>query len=225
MRLIPPHPWNTQDSHSHTSPLKNTPPHQKVQNCYWNYLMTDLKIQHFWCPSRRSHHHYQRSPWMSPGINSGRIGASADKRIADKRARMGMLRPPFSKWLFDLQEPSLLPQASSLHNSFLLQMVLLSSLSYMSYLAQYETLPQIIHSATHGSQGVCYWYGPQQTLCRSKEWSQKEEEEDEVYGQDDYNQFQAEIEESLPEKGMVLKRLDVLDLVLEKAQFKSEQHE
>ena len=44
MRLIPPHPWNTQDSHSHTCPLTKTPPHQKVQNCYWNYLMTDLKI-------------------------------------------------------------------------------------------------------------------------------------------------------------------------------------
>ena len=42
MRLSPPHPWNTQDSHSHTSPLIKTPPHQKVQNCYWNYLMTNV---------------------------------------------------------------------------------------------------------------------------------------------------------------------------------------
>ena len=31
--------------------------------------------------------------------------------------------------------------------------------------------------------------------------------------------------ESLPRKGMVLKRLDVLDPVLEKAQLKSGQHE
>ena len=62
-------------------------------------------------------------------------------------------------------------------------------------------------------------------LCRSKEWLQKEEEEDEVYSQDDYNLFQEEIEDSLPEKGMVLTRLDVLDPVLEKAQLKSEQHE
>ena len=53
---------------------------------------------------------------------------------------------------------------------------------------------------------------------------QKEEEEDKVYGWDDYNQFQ-EIEESLPEKGVVLKRLDILDLVLEQAQLESEQHE
>ena len=45
-----------------------------------------------------------------------------------------------------------------------------------------------------------------------------------IYGQDDHNQFQEEIEESLPEKGMVLKRLDVLDLVLEKAHLESEQH-
>ena len=44
MRLSPPHPQNTQDSHSHTCPLMKTPPHQRVQNCYWNYLMTDLKI-------------------------------------------------------------------------------------------------------------------------------------------------------------------------------------
>ena len=62
-------------------------------------------------------------------------------------------------------------------------------------------------------------------LCGSKEWSQKEEEEDKVYDQDDYNQFQEEIGESLPRKGMVLKRLDVLDPVLEKAQLKSRQHE
>ena len=48
--------------------------------------------------------------------------------------------------------------------------------------------------------------------------------EDKVYGQDDYNQFQEDIEESLPENGVVLKRLDVLDLVLEKAQLKSGQH-
>jgi hypothetical protein len=45
------------------------------------------------------------------------------------------------------------------------------------------------------------------------------------YGQDDYNQFQAEIEESLPEKGVVLKRLDILDPVLEKAQLERGQHE
>ena len=43
--------------------------------------------------------------------------------------------------------------------------------------------------------------------------------------QDDYSQFQEEIGESLPEKGMVLKRLDVLDLVLERAQLESGQHE
>ena len=47
MRLNPLHPWKAQRSHSHTSPLTKTPPHQKVQNCYWNYLMTDLKIQRF----------------------------------------------------------------------------------------------------------------------------------------------------------------------------------
>ena len=34
MRLSPPHPWKAQGSHSHTSPLMKTPPHQKVQNCY-----------------------------------------------------------------------------------------------------------------------------------------------------------------------------------------------
>ena len=44
MRLSPPHLWNTQDSHSHTCPLTKTPPCQRVQNCYWNYLMTNLKI-------------------------------------------------------------------------------------------------------------------------------------------------------------------------------------
>ena len=97
MRLIPPHPWNTQDSHSHTSPLMKTPPHQKVQNCYWNYLMTDLKIWRFWCPSRRSHHYHQWSRWMSPGINSGRNGAFADERIANRIVRMDMSRPPFSR--------------------------------------------------------------------------------------------------------------------------------
>ena len=148
MRLSPPHPWNTQDSHSHTSPLMKTPPHQKVQNCYWNYLMTDLKIQHFWCPSRRSHHHHhQWSPWMSPGINSGRIRASTDERIANKRARMGVLRPPFPGWLFDPWGPSLLPRASSLYNSFPLHLVLLSLLSCKSYPAQpclkKSTLPHI----------------------------------------------------------------------------------
>ena len=173
MRLGSPHPWNTQDSHSHTCPLTKTPPHQKVQNCYWNYLMTDLKIQCFWCPSRRSHHHHQRSLWMSSGIDSGRIGASADKRIADKSVRMGVLRPPFSEWLFNPWEPPLLPQASSLYNSFPLYMVLLSSLSYTLYPAQHETLPQKIHSATHSSWGVCIWYSPQQMLCGSKEWPQK----------------------------------------------------
>ena len=47
MRLNSPHPWKAQGSHSHTSPLTKTPPHQKVQNCYWNYLMTDLKIHAF----------------------------------------------------------------------------------------------------------------------------------------------------------------------------------
>jgi hypothetical protein len=96
-----------------------------------------------------------------------------------------MSRPPFSEWLFNPREPSLLPWASSLYNSFPLHMVLLSLLSYMSYPAQHETQPHKIHSATHSSQGVCYWYSPQQTLCRSKEWSQKvleqkDEEEDEV---------------------------------------------
>ena len=153
-----------------------TPPHQEVQNCYWNYLMTNLKIWCIWCPSWRSHHHHQRSSWMSPGINSGRIRASVDKRIADKRARMGMSRPPFSEWLFDPQEPSLLPRASSLYNSYPPHTILLSSLSHMLYPAQHETLPQNIHSATHSSQGVCYWYSPQQKLCRSKKWSEKEEE-------------------------------------------------
>ena len=169
MRLSLPHPWKTQDSHSHTSPLMKTPPHQKVQNCYWNYLMTNLKIWRFWCPSQRSHHHHQWSPWMSPGINSGRIRASADERIADKSVRMDVWRPPFSEWLFDPQGPSLLPWASSLYNSFPLHMVLLSSLSYMLYPAQHETLPQKIHSATQSSWGVCYWCSPQQMLCRSKE--------------------------------------------------------
>ena len=141
--------------------------------------MTNLKIWRFWRPSQRSHPYHQWSPWMSPGINSrginsGRFGASTDERIADKRARMGVSRPPFSrKWLFDPQEPSLLPWASSLYNSFPLHMALLSSLSYMLYIAQHETLPQKIHSTTHSSWGVCYWYSPQQTLCRSKELSQK----------------------------------------------------
>ena len=83
MRLIP-HAWNTHDSHSHTSPLTKSPPHQNVQNCYWNYLMTDQKIWCFWCPSQGSHHHHQRSPWMSLGIDSARIGASTDEKIADK---------------------------------------------------------------------------------------------------------------------------------------------
>ena len=46
MRLIP-HPWNTHNSHSHTSPLMKTPPHQKVQNRYWNYLKTDLRFDAF----------------------------------------------------------------------------------------------------------------------------------------------------------------------------------
>ena len=166
MRLSPPHPWNTQDSHSHTCPLTKTPPHQRVQNCYWNYLITDLKIWCFWCPSRRSHHHHQRSPWMSPGIDSrgidsGRIGASTDERIADRIVRMDMSRPPFSEWVFDPQGPSLLPRASSLYNSFPLHTVLLSSLSYMLYPAQHEPLSQKIHSATNSSQGVCYWCSPQ----------------------------------------------------------------
>ena len=53
----------------------------------------------------------------------------------------------------------------------------------------------------------------------------KEEEEDKVGDQDDYNLFQEEIGESLPRKGVVLKRLDVLDPVLERAQLKSGQHE
>ena len=173
MRLSPPHPWNTHDSHSHTSPLMKTPLHQKVQNCYWNYLITDLKIWQFWRPSQKSHHHHQRSPWKSPGINWGRIRASTDKRIADKSVRVDVSRPPFFEWLFDPRRPSLLPQASSLYNFFPLHMVLLSSLSYMSYPAQHETLPQKIHSATHSSWGVCYWCSPQKMLCGSKEWSQK----------------------------------------------------
>jgi hypothetical protein len=75
----------------------------------------------------------------SRGINSRRIGASADERIADKSVRMGVLRPPFSEWLFYPQEPSL--PSSSLYNSFPLHTVLLSSLSYMLYPAQHETLP------------------------------------------------------------------------------------
>ena len=171
MRLSPPHPWKTQDPHSHTSPLMKTPPHQKVQNCYWNYLMTDLKIQCFWCPSQRSHHHHhhQWSPWMYPGIDSGRIRTSTDERIADKIVRMDVSRPPFSEWLFDPRGPSPLPWASSLYNSFPLHTVLLSLLSYMSYPAQHETLPQKIHPATHSSQGVCYWCSPQQMLYGLKE--------------------------------------------------------
>ena len=71
---------------------------------------------------------------MSPGIDSGRIGASADERIADKSMRMDLSKPPFSEWLFDPWGPSLLPRASSLYNSFPLHTVLLSLLSYMSYL-------------------------------------------------------------------------------------------
>ena len=167
MRLSAPHLWNTQNSHSHTSPPTKTPPHQKVQNCHWNHLMTDLKIWCFWCPSWRSHHHHQQSPWMSPGIDSRRIRATTDKRIADKSVKMDVLRPPFSEWLFDPWQPSLLPWASSLYNSLPLHTVLLSLLSYMSYPAQHETLPRRIHSATHSSQGGCYWCSPQQTLCRS----------------------------------------------------------
>ena len=31
MRLSPPHPWKVQGTHSHTSPLKKTPPHQKFR--------------------------------------------------------------------------------------------------------------------------------------------------------------------------------------------------
>ena len=168
MRLSPPHQWKAQGTHSHTSPLTKTPPHQKVQNYYWNYLMTDLKIRRFWCPSRRSHNHHQRSPWMSPGIDSGRNGTSADERIADRIVKMDVLRPPFSEWLFNPWEPSLLPQASSSYNSIPLYLVLLSLLSCKSYPAQHETLPQKIHSATHSSRGVCYWRSPQQTLCGSK---------------------------------------------------------
>ena len=174
MRLNPLHPWKAQRSHSHTSPLTKTPPHQKVQNCYWNYLMTDQKIWRFGCPSQRSHHHHQRSPWMSPGIDSrgidsGRNGASADERIADRIVRMDVLRLPFSEWRFDPQGSSLLPQASPSYNSFPLRPVPLSLLSYKSYPAQHETLPQKIHSATRSSRGVCYWHSPQQTLCGSKE--------------------------------------------------------
>ena len=174
MRLSPPHPWKAQGSHSHTSPLTKTPPHQRVQNCYWNYLMTNQKIWRFGCPSQRSHHHHQRSPWMSLGINSrgidsGRNGASSDERIADRIVRMDVSRPQFSEWLFDPWESSLLPQASSSYNSFPLRPALLSLPSYKSYPAQHETLPQRIHSVTHSSQGVCYWCSPQQTLCRSKE--------------------------------------------------------
>ena len=167
MSQSPPHPWKTQDSHSHTSPLTKTPPHQKVQN--WNYLMTDQKIQHFWCPSRKSHHHHQRSPWMSPGIDSGRNRASTDERIADRIVRMDMSRPPFSEWLFDPWGPSLLLWASSSYNSFPFHPVLPSLLSCKLQPAQHETLPQTVHSATHSSQGVCYWHSPQQTLCGSKE--------------------------------------------------------
>ena len=37
--------------------------------------------------------------------------------------------------------------------------------------------------------------------------------------------FREEIGESLPEKGVVLKRLDILDPVLERAQLESRQHE
>ena len=173
MRLNSSHPWKDQGSHSHTSPLMKTPPHQKVQNCYWNYLMTDQKIWRSWCPSPRSHHHHQRSPWMSPGINSGRNRASADERIADRIVWMDVLRPPFSEWLLDPWGPSLLPQASSSYNSFPLHPALLSLPSYKSYPAQHETLPQSIHSATHSSRGVYYWRSPQQMLCGSKEWLQK----------------------------------------------------
>ena len=72
------------------------------------------------------------------------------------RAGMDMLRPPFSEWLFDPQELSLLPQASSLYNSYTPHMILLSLLSYMLYPAQHETLPQNIHSAICSSWGVCY---------------------------------------------------------------------
>ena len=53
----------------------------------------------------------------------------------------------------------------------------------------------------------------------------KEEEEDKVGDQDDYNLFQEEIGEFPPRKGVVLKRLDILDLVLERAQLESGQHE
>ena len=51
------------------------------------------------------------------------------------------------------------------------------------------------------------------------------EEEVEDDDQDEYSLFREEIGESLSEKGMVLKRLDVLDPVLERAQLKSRQHE
>ena len=46
-----------------------------------------------------------------------------------------------------------------------------------------------------------------------------------VNDQDNYSLFREEIGESLPEKGVVLKKLDVLDPVLERAQLKSRQHE
>ena len=167
---------------------------------------------------------------MSLRNNSGRIRASAGERIAEMRVRMGMSRPPFTEWLLDPQELSLLPQASSLYNSYPPPMILLSSPSYMLYPAQHETLPWNIHSAICSSQSVCYWHSPQQKSCRSKELLQKvskqeEEEEDKVYGQDDYNQCQAEIAEFLPKKGMVLKRLDNLDQEPEKAQLKNRKHE
>ena len=98
----------------------------------------------------------RRNQFSSGGIDSGRNGASADERIADRIVRMDMSRPPFSEWLLNPWGPSLLLQASSLSNSFPLHLALLSLPSYKLYPAQHETLPQRIHSATHSSRGVYY---------------------------------------------------------------------
>ena len=98
----------------------------------------------------------RRNQFSSGGIDSGRNGASTDERIADRIVRMDVSRPPFSEWLFNPWEPSLLSQASSSYNSFPLRPVLLSLLFCKLYPAQQETLPQKIHSATNSSWGVCY---------------------------------------------------------------------
>ena len=167
MRLVP-HSWNTHDSHSHISSDKtftwsNSSESLLKLSDNWSEedLMSfskewssvkSLNVPKKWFRNNRSKH-WQKDNWNESGHG----------HVETTNLWMAI-------WSLATLPPS---STSSLYNSYPPHKILISSLSHVLYPVQHESLPQNIHSAIHSSQGVCYWYSPQQKSCRLKELLQK----------------------------------------------------